>query len=60
MLGEAIGCQALGHAGLRQLASEQSGPRPAAVREDFSEGAERGEHRIRIEMDGRTARASRP
>lgn len=31
MLGQAIGAQALAYAGLRDLASEWSGPRPAGV-----------------------------
>lgn len=60
MLGEAIASQALGHAGLRTLASEHGGPRPAAVREDVSEAAAVGDRLERIEADPRTERAARP
>lgn len=51
MNGEAIGAQALGHSGLRVLASEYGGPRPGGVRvrETTREPAER-----------RVARATRP
>lgn len=51
MLGEAISAQAPGHAGLRALASEHGGPRPAGVRPEETQ-APCGE--------SRTARATRP
>lgn len=59
MLGEAIAAQALGHAGLRDLASEHGGPRPAAVRKDDSGMAVSEERTARPEADGRSP-ATRP
>ena len=59
MLGEAIGSQALAHAGMRRLASEFGGPRPAAVRGDFTEAPDAGGRRVRAEADG-PAGATRP
>lgn len=59
MLGEAIGSQALGHAGLRRLASEHGGARPAAVRGEFIQPSEVTDPVTRADAD-RPVRPTRP
>jgi hypothetical protein len=51
MLGRAIGAQALGDGGLRELASERSGPRPGGVAPGAADKAA---------AEVRTGRATRP
>lgn len=51
MNGSAIGAQAIGDAGLRQLATEHGGPRPAGVRPD--------ERAVAV-AEMRTTRATKP
>lgn len=51
MLGRAIGAQALGAAGLRELASETTGPRPGGVA---------ASHADKAAAEVRTGRATRP
>lgn len=50
MLGEAIAARTLGDAGRRDLPTEQTGPRPAAVREAAKA----------VGADPRAARATKP
>lgn len=60
MLGDAIAAQPLAAAGLRRLATEQSGPRPAGVDGDRRIRAPGGERSAAIEAEMRTARPRRP
>jgi len=55
--GEAIGSRPLAAAGLRALASEQDGPRPAGVLGAYEVTGARAVRRV---VEGRTERATRP